>query len=40
MESIIRTQDVKKSFGKGDAFQQVLDGVSLEKGAYKVVTEP
>ena len=36
MESIIRTQDVRKSFGKGDAFQQVLDGVSLEieKGEF------
>ena len=36
MESIIRTQDVKKSFGRGDAFQQVLDGVSLEieKGEF------
>ncbi len=36
MESIIRTQDVRKSFGKGDAFQQVLDGVSIEieKGEF------
>ncbi|HBI85462.1 MAG TPA: macrolide ABC transporter ATP-binding protein [Ruminococcus sp.] len=35
-ETIIRIQDVKKSFGTGDAFQQVLNGVSLdiEKGEF------
>ncbi len=36
MDNIITVEEVKKSFGKGDTFQQVLDGVSLEiqKGEF------
>ena len=38
MEVMIQTEQVRKSFGRGDAFRQVLDGVSLTIGKGEFVS--